>query len=48
MKKETYEIIIETLANELSLAQWRLEQTEQNLRAARQELETLKKKEKQK
>jgi ketol-acid reductoisomerase len=37
MTKETYEIVIETLANELEMERWRRKETEKELEAVRKE-----------
>lgn len=43
MTKETYEIVIETLANELQIERWRLKEVREELQATKQELEAVRK-----
>lgn len=41
MTKETYEIVIETLANELELERWRLKEANKELEAEKQRYASL-------
>lgn len=43
MTKETYEIVIETLANELKLERWRLKEANKELEAEKQRYASLRK-----
>lgn len=43
MTKETYEIVIETLANELEMERWRLKQAEKEHEATKLELAEIRK-----
>lgn len=43
MTKETYEIVIETLANELQIERWRLKEVREELVAKKEELASLRK-----
>lgn len=43
MTQKTYEIVIETLANELEMERWRRKETEKELEATKQELADVRK-----